>query len=1640
MIITNNISSLNAERNYRLNVDGCRKSQEKLSSGYRINKAADDAAGLTISEKMREQIRGLNQGTENAKNGISWVQTGDGALNEVHDIIHRMRELSVQSLNDTNTKEDRAALQAEFDALQSEIDRITGTTQFNTKNIFRGHEPEYYQMEGNRYWEQSDIHTIDSSVNDLTIRYRKDENATISEVSFTVPEGVYTTQELIDEIEDAMDKSGAIKEGLMFEYTDKGTCNINYEGGSKIEGISGGLSYLINDMYKGGSIGALVGTTIFHSDSSRLGITTGQNDNMSFQIQDNSGKVSTKEITIPEGRYTRQEIIDILNNNLADTTVKAVKYSTGIKLQSDDSIITGFKGNMFKIEGKDEKVYTSVFYDNVMYGNASMSAAEFKGGAVVTTNQMDKKYNHYEIDNSNNTLSLSINGAASVKVQIKNGSYTVSEMKDELNKIFKDKGIGATVSEFTSGGFAGLKITSDLEGSLSNVSVDKSSSAYSTLFTDKGYTSFIRNYVLDNETRRDVIPVMTGGKKLNSSNLPLKITSSNNQFALKLNGKSYTIKLTAGTYNTADDLKNELDKKLNGASAAAGYKDKVEVSVNAFGKIVLSGKEGSGLTSIDVAKSGTNGGYDKLFVGEEISYKTTTVSSSGTTKAPAKITLNKKMSIPAKLDNSNNKLTVNVNGTNKTVVLPTGNSVSKNDIINAINTQLAEKTITTTNTFPGISKSGSETKITVTATGRGSEIVSKMQCTTRRGSSKDVQGSTELEENIPTKVTMEMSMPDSIDISDNNNTMIMTINDKDGRPVTKSIVLDSGNYSRSNFVKELQNKINAAFGKNAGSAQVSIDDSKRLVFEARLDISADDQMRGEKTSISINTDNSSFIKELCTTRKEATAVSSYNLASSIKIDSGSNDFSFDYTDENGTNRVDLELTAGTYTQSALVAEINKQLVKQGIGVKASLSNAKLALTTTGKGKEYAINYSTQNGGSSSSVIFGKLDGMKPAVATAECDIQDSIKIDNSTNEFKITANGKEVIVKLDNGTYTRSKFAEMLNKKLKSANAGVTVALTGKRLTYTTDTLGNKATISMNYNSGGTSMSAIYGETKVIQPGVKASFNSNNQLVLTGTQKGGSLSVTSDNSPGFQEMEKIVRKVPQQSEEGYISNKNSSIDGADITQPLTIDKWNKNLKFTYTEKGVSKDADISLDEKTYTFSELEKALSEKLNAALGKDKLDISVTENGVNIKCIGKGSNYRLSSFSGGFYDMVICTAREYKSTASTSGKAGGQRVDSAFTIGRQDVNNSKIHIEKGMNDEFTFDFTYGGTSHPITLNITEGVYSGKDLVKEMQNKLNQQLKNMGLSENLIEVGIGGVSTGVAGSNDSNALCLKLSKSVALPAKGEYIIDGVRGSAAFYIFYQSQGKMIPAYTKGSKDITEGMTISDKNNNLGFHVDGTEYEINLDAGNYSADELIDHINEKLNDENIPVVAKMDGKNLKLSYKNFGGHTIDHVTGNAKNALFYQENSGDGESDDIKLQLSGDAGDASKGMNADGVIYGRDYMSIERPIVNTTFLGINSIAITKPKYANKALGRLDKALDKVSEIRSMFGAVQNRLEHAVNSNNNTEENTSAAESLIRDSDMAEEMVSYSRSSILQQAAQAMIAQSNSTYQGVMALLQ
>ena len=220
MIVQHNITAMNANRMLGLTTGSLSKSTEKLSSGYRINRAADDAAGLTISEKMRKQIRGLDQASTNAEDGVSSVQTAEGALTEVHSMLQRMNELAVQASNGTNSTSDRQAIQDEIDQLNTEIDRVSETTKFNETYLLKG---------------ESGTKTIDMKAHDAglkgTLVTNGDGTATFTMDSFSVGDKVsiggktYTigaTKADTDDLIDAASQTGKEKDitinGTTYKY------------------------------------------------------------------------------------------------------------------------------------------------------------------------------------------------------------------------------------------------------------------------------------------------------------------------------------------------------------------------------------------------------------------------------------------------------------------------------------------------------------------------------------------------------------------------------------------------------------------------------------------------------------------------------------------------------------------------------------------------------------------------------------------------------------------------------------------------------------------------------------------------------------------------------------------------------------------------------------------------------------------------------------------------------------------------------------------------------------------------------------------------------------------------------------------------------------------------------------------------------------------------------------------------------------------------------------------------------------------------------------------------------------------------------------------------------------------------------
>lgn len=234
MIINHNMNALNAHRNMATNTSAAGKSMEKLSSGLRINRAGDDAAGLAISEKMRGQISGLEQASRNASDGISLIQTAEGALNETHNILQRMRELAVQGANDTNTSDDRVAIEEEMSQLTEEISRISETTEFNGQNLLKGTFSGAFQIGANSN-QTIGLQIGGTSANDLgltggvKLAYKQSADASkLSEGTYTI-KGQGAAKQLLDSNGKVVGKIDATTNNNKLTIADGTTIELGHE-------------------------------------------------------------------------------------------------------------------------------------------------------------------------------------------------------------------------------------------------------------------------------------------------------------------------------------------------------------------------------------------------------------------------------------------------------------------------------------------------------------------------------------------------------------------------------------------------------------------------------------------------------------------------------------------------------------------------------------------------------------------------------------------------------------------------------------------------------------------------------------------------------------------------------------------------------------------------------------------------------------------------------------------------------------------------------------------------------------------------------------------------------------------------------------------------------------------------------------------------------------------------------------------------------------------------------------------------------------------------------------------------------------------------------------------------------------------
>ena len=542
-----------------------------MSSGLRINNAADDAAGLAISEKMRAQIRGLNQASRNVQDFISMMQVVDGGLNDVTEAMQRMRELSITALNGTYTNEDREMIQNEYGNLKEYINNVSFFTEFNTINVYEEHRDTYEKFKGNKVLD--DEVTVIKGVTDyLGVKV----DGELKEIY--LDSGIYTREAFVDMLDD---KLWDVDRNLIPSLDKNNVLSLSAENCKKIDGLVGGALSFFYEYHI--SMGA--GTVFGSSDlSGKLDIITGSNDKFTFTIEDKRYNVKFPPTPYPPymGKgYTADEIVNIMQEQLDAQGADVKVYMNGnqIALDAGYRIIDGFAGNMIKIDG-----ITSILYDNAKHGKIHKTKG-YTTGRVSINSPIEIK------EGVNDTISfyLDDDNSSEKNIVLEGKTYNdIGEIVDEVNKKLEEQNIEA----FAEASGTNLKISSKKLDYGSKIKLLDTANGYIPLFCEITEVSPTYN---NGETIANPPPegsttptyeykpayVMSG----NSFN-GITIDGSNDKLNFNVSGTNVSVNLTHGRFNSINEFKDSFQKDIDNA----GIKN-VQVKIYNSNKIGLETKE-----------------------------------------------------------------------------------------------------------------------------------------------------------------------------------------------------------------------------------------------------------------------------------------------------------------------------------------------------------------------------------------------------------------------------------------------------------------------------------------------------------------------------------------------------------------------------------------------------------------------------------------------------------------------------------------------------------------------------------------------------------------------------------------------------------------------------------------------------------------------------------------------------------------------------------------------------------------------------------------------------------------------------------------------------------------------------------------
>ncbi|MBQ3162819.1 MAG: hypothetical protein IJC04_11950 [Oscillospiraceae bacterium] len=1647
------------------------KSLEKLASGYQVNRAADDAAGLAVSEKMRGIIAGLDQGVKNLNDGISYLHSVDGSAQEIHNIVHRLETIAVQAANGTYDSIDRGALDLEYQQLLEEIGQITDTSHFNGLPLFEKHLESYGLNEGVVVHDKAVV--VNGLNMPLVIGYTLDDQQ--KEYTINVPYGTYSAEELADIIDTELYEKVP---NLIIGVNENREFTIQSEPG-KIDYVGGPGATLFYDATIGSESGYLLGVTTFVHENAKLEIFTGENDVMSFRLGDSD---TIHSITLDAGKYTRDELIDHMNAKFNASgipgDIKAVPETNAqggmiIGIACKETI-TGLTGNFLKMDNK-----SSPIYDIANYGYTNNTQSVLTGKKVIPVNtEIVRGRNEYF------TLDLSWYGANDaaetrrVQINLLDNSENErtypnpSDLAARINEQLGDIPFEASISSSGT-----LVIKSDQYGDKCKIDLVESRAPSGHMvydLFDKGTLNKLNPSVTTSSFRP---ASLTANKNLGSS---IEVPANENELVFTVatdsGNKTMSVTVPQGTY-TAGSLQNALNNQV-----AANYPDlssKLEFKVGST--ITLSAIEYSGADIKSFSVSSSSSGYANLIGG--VYYTDNYTINQGSEKTYASGSGTMPSGQPAVSSTAgettdvvtySNQVTTNAQITQDYIIyssispsIKNGYQVEYDDSESIIGDERIEK-------FPAtMTMAGALTQFT--AAGKSLKDINLVLSVT------DTTGSTAFNITIPKGSTKDEAIAainnglngKAAARADGNNLVVTTTEKGDGVQIATGSC-SMANSARKNtiasrtdaVVDETHNRVyvpsSMTIPNAASQLPYTVDSSNnKFVFKAgattyNLTLTGDTYTSvaaianelnariaeadggNPKTTVSVGSSGKSLVfkgplkesgsftidtaKTTCNIYKtknvkETAGNPNYNPATGkieepasvtaagfdshfpMTVDSSNNTITFTYKSPTETRNVTIVIPDKTYNSASECAQAISNVVSNDPALKdiisASYASGKgLTFTTKNGGKGYSLSnfggtagfdkyISKTSAGSNGTIDTTTNKVYYPATITNNkfntLFSGDGLEVNANNKHVALTINGNTVEFDLTEGDYVGTAGMNSLVSQLQTgfAGSGVTVAASASTLTITTDAKGTSATISMS----GANTSEVFSKSNNV---AKESTVSRNDSRCT---------ITSRNN---------------------ISS-------------ITIENYNNKMSFDYATDVngslVTGRAEITVPAGTYTADTLKTALQTAIDNALGSDQLVVSNNNGTISIKGATPSDTRKISNFSGRLFDKVFQNVSYTGVSVHTEKNGTSLGSTLSYIVGRnslepsgkdEQLSGKDVCIYTDLNDTMIFDLNYGGQTHTIEFKIPAGDYTKKELADAIEQKGREEFAKItdytgnSFPDDFFNASIGLSELGVAENNTGISSSDKLVLWCKLPDDGRNgkitaIIDGIRGNSAYRVFYDATRSPQPSTFYGKPDLSDGIVINDENDTLGFELDGVPASVDIPHGEYTVEELAEQLNNSFSAASSDVrVGHRNGRIMFYTIEN-GDFVFNKFTGSAANDIIYGGESRD-EDTDIGIH---------KGRRTD------DYIMYEKTRVDEHLMRINTTGVTTAERASKAINRLNLANDYLSKQRAVSGAYENRSEHALANRQNYIENLSAAESQIRDADMAKQYADYTKYQILNQ---------------------